>query len=252
MKYYFLVSYLPEIQRDDKKLKVRLSDLLSEKYLFTEKDFSEIELLLLAGDLLLIERLLSGKEIEVEYSLYGREFWKEQLKSTKEVPEFLQEAFEGFNSEGLTPNNLERLYEAYYSHAIEQTSSPLLRKFLAFEKDLRNIVAAVRARRKGLPPSDYLVGETDLVDLLSRSSAEDFGLTSEYPWIERLIAAQEPGDTEDAIQAIIWETLDEMTEHLDFDFDVVLAYLLKLQILERNLAMNEERGMDIVRQMEEL
>jgi hypothetical protein len=246
------VSYLPEIQRDDKKLKVRLSDLLSEKYMFTEKDFSEIELLLLAGDLLQIERLLSGKEVDVEYCLYSREFWKEQLKSPKEAPEFMLEAFENFTSEGLTPRNLEQLFEAYYSYAIEKTSSPLLRKFLSFEKDLRNIVAAVRARRKGLPPADYLVGENDLIDFLTRSSAEDFVLASEYPWIEKLIAALEPGDTEDAIQAIIWETLDEMTEHLDFDFDVVLAYLLKLQILERNLAMSEERGMDIVRQMEEL
>ncbi|NCO59229.1 MAG: hypothetical protein COZ70_12725 [Deltaproteobacteria bacterium CG_4_8_14_3_um_filter_51_11] len=252
MKYYFLVSYLPEILRDDKKLKVRLSDLLSEKYLFTEKDFAEIELLLLAGDLLQIERLLSGKEVDVEYCLYGKEFWREQLKSPKEVPEFMREAFEVFLSEGLTPRNLEQLFEAYYSYAIEKTSSTLMRNFLSFERDLRNVIAAVRAKRKGLPPSDYTVGENDLVDLLNRSTADDFGLSSEYPWIEKLIAALEPGDTEDAIQAIVWETLDEITEHLDFDFDVVLAYLLKLQIVERNLAMSEERGMDIVRQMEEL
>jgi hypothetical protein len=252
MKYYFLVSYLPEIQRDDKKLKIRLADLLSEKYLFTDKDLVEIELLLLAGDLLQIERILSGKDVDVEYCLYGKEFWKEQLKSPKDVPEFFQEALEGIASEGLTPKNLERLYEAYYNYAIEKSSSPLLMRFLSFEKDLRNIVAAIRARRKGLSPSEYLVGEGDLIEALSRSSAEDFGLAAEYPWIERLIAAGEPSDAENAIQTIIWDTLEEMTEHLDFEFDVVLAYLLRLQILERNLAMSEERGMDVVRQMEGL
>jgi len=252
MKYYFLVSFLPEIHRDDKKLKLRLSDLLSEKYLFTDRDWSEIELVLLRGDLLQIERLLSGKDVEVEYTLYGRDFWKEQLKSPKEVPEFFAEAFDAFVSEGLSPANLERLYQAYYSYALERTSSPFLRAYLSFEKDVRNIVAAIRARRKGLPPSDNIVGEGDLVDNLSRSTAEDFGLSADYPWIEKLITAREPVETEEAIEQIVWDTLDEMTEHIDFDFDVVLAYLVRLHMLERNLALSGERGQDVVRQLEGL
>lgn len=252
MKYYFLVSYLPDIQRDDKKLKIRLSELLSEKYLFTEKDLAEIDLLLLQGDLLQIEQILSGKDREVEYSLYGKEFWKEQLKSHKEVPEFLQETLDGLSSEGLTAQGLDRLYNAYYIYAVEATSSPLLKAFLGFQKDLRNVLAAIRARRKGLSPSEYLVGEGDVVDVLTRSSAEDFGLGQQYPWMDRLLSAKEPPQIDEAVQAIVWETLDEMTQHLDFEFDVVLAYLLKLQILERNIAMSEDRGMEVVRQMEEL
>jgi hypothetical protein len=252
MKYYFLVSYLPDIHRDDKKLKIRLAELLSEKYLFTDKDLAEIDLLLLQGDLLQIEQILSGKDREVEYSLYGKEFWKEQLKSHKEIPEFLQEALDLLSSEGLTAKGLDRLHDAYFSYAIEATSSPLLKTFLSFQRDLRNVLVAVRARRKGLPPSEYLVGEGDVVDILSRSSSEDFGLGQHYPWMDRLLAAKEPSQIDEAVQAIVWETLDEMTQHLDFEFDVVLAYLLKLQILERNIAMSEDKGMEVVRQMEEL
>ncbi len=252
MKYYFLVSYLPEINRDDKKLKLRLADLLSEKYLFTDQDWAEIELLLLAGDVLQIERLLSGKDIEVEYSLFGMDFWREQIKSPKDVPEFFAEAFETAISEGFTPAKLEALYEAYYGHVLQRTSSLFLRSYFTFEKNLRNVVAAVRARRKGLPPSDHVVGEGELVDTLSRSTAEDFGLVAEYPWIERILAAREPVETEEVIQQVIWDTLDELTEHLDFDFDVVLAYLLRLHTLERTLALSEEAGMDVVRQLEEL
>ncbi|MBN1104138.1 MAG: DUF2764 family protein, partial [Deltaproteobacteria bacterium] len=246
------VSFLPEIHRDDKKLKLRLSDLLSEKYLFTDQDWAEIELVLLRGDILQIEKLLSGKDVEVEYTLYGKDFWKEQIKTPKEVPVFFSEAFDAFVSEGLSPANLERLYQAYYIHALETTASPFLRAYLRFEKDLRNIVAAIRARRNGLPPSENIVGEGDLIDTLGRSTAEDFGLSAEYPWIEKLITAREPVETEEAIEQIVWDTLDEKTEHMDFDFDVVLAYLVRLHILERNLALSEERGKDVVRQLEEL
>ena len=252
MKYYFLVSFLPEIHRDDKKIKVRLPELLSERYLFADSDWSEIELLLLAGDILQIERLLSGKDVDVEYTLYGRDFWKDQLKTPKEVPEFMAEVLDTLISEGSTPRNLDRLYAAYYAYAIERTHNAFLRAYLAFEKDLRNIVAAIRARRKGFPPSEYMVGEGDLVETLGRSTAEDFGLSSEYPWIEKLTGAGGPVETVEVIQQITWDTLDDMTEHLDFEFDVVLAYLLRLQILERNLSLNEEKGRDMVRQLEEL
>jgi hypothetical protein len=252
MKYYFLVSYLPEIQRDDKKLKYRLADLRGDKFHVAQEDWGDVELILLKGDILQIERLLSGKETEVEFTLYAREFWKDQLKSPKEVPEWLSEFFESLASEGFSPRSLDRLYQAYFDFAVQKASNPFLRAYLNFERDLRNIVTAVRARRKGLPPSEYLVGEGDLADVLGRSSAEDFGVSKDYPWIDQVVDAKTPQDLEETVQRIVWDTIDEMIEPNHFEFDVVLAYLLKVQILERNLVLSEEQGLDIVRRLEEL
>jgi len=252
MKYYFLISYLPEIHRDDKKLKYRLADLFGEKFHIAPKEWEDVELILLKGDILLIEKLLSGKEGEAEFAVYSREFWKDQIKSPKEVPEWLTEFFESLPSEGFSQQSMDRLHQAYFDFAIQKASTPFLRAYLTFERDLRNILAAVRARRQGVSPSDYLVGEGDAVDLLGRSSAEDFGLSKDYPWIDRILEAKSPQDMEETVQQIMWETIDEMTEHNQFEFDVVLAYLLKLQILERELGLSEEGGLDIVRRLEEL
>lgn len=252
MNYYFLVAYLPEIHRDDKKLKYRLADLLGEKFHIASKDWEDVEILLLKGDLLQIEKLLSGKDGEVEFTLYSREFWKDQIKSPKDVPEWLSEAFESLTSEGFSPQTLDRLYGAYFDFAVQKASSPFLRAYLTLERELRNILTAVRARRKGLPPSDHLVGESDAVDLLGRSSAEDFGLSKDYPWIDRILEAKSPQDMDETVQRIVWETIDEMIEPNHFEFDVVLAYLLKVQLLERALSLSEEQGLDIVRRLEEL
>jgi vacuolar-type H+-ATPase subunit C/Vma6 len=241
MKYYFLVSYLPDLRREDKKIKVRFGDLLAEKNQIAEQDWLEVELVLLAHDIFLIEKLRSGKDMEVEYTLYDPEFWKS-----------LVEFFQTGVSERLSPRQVNLLWEAYYDHVIETTTSDFLRGFFQFEKDLRNIIAAVRARRKGLAPSDHLVGESDVVDLLGRSSAEDFGLGREYAWVERLVQAQDPVQIEDTVEQILWEYIDQKTEHLDFEFDVVLAYLLKLELLEKRLSLSEEQGMAMVRQLEEL
>jgi len=252
MRYYFLVSYLPEIQPDDRKLKYRLADLFDEKDHIAPRDWENVELLLLAGDILQIEKLLSGKDTAVEFTLYGQDFWKDQIKSPKDVPEWLSEFFEDLAARGFSARNLDRLYRAYFEFAAQKATNPFLKSYLLFELDLRNILSAVRARRKGLPPAEYLVGESDLVDLLGRSSAEDFGVRKDYEWIEQILEAETPPEIEETVQRIRWETVDAMIEPNQFEFDVILAYLIKLQILERNLALSEEQGLDIVRRMEEL
>ena len=252
MKYYFLVSFLPEIRRDDRKLKIHLPDLLTEKYLFTDEDWSEIELILLKGDVLHIERLWSGKEGEVEYSLYGREFWKEQIRSPKDIPDFFEDAFNTFMVDGPSPKAVDHLYESYYTYVIKKSAGRFLHAYLSFEKDLRNIITAIRARKKGLSPSDHVVGEGDLEDILKRSTAEEFGLMAEYPWIEELIAPDGPLQMEDTIQKILWEFIDELTESMTFEFDVVLAYLLKLHMLDQSITLSDEGGREIVSELEEL
>ena len=120
------------------------------------------------------------------------------------------------------------------------------------KKDLRNIITAIRARKKGLSPSDHVVGEGDLEDILKRSTAEEFGLMAEYPWIEELIAPDGPLQMEDTIQKILWEFIDELTESMTFEFDVVLAYLLKLHMLDQSITLSDEGGREIVSELEEL
>jgi hypothetical protein len=251
MKYYFLVTYLPEIQRDDKKVKLRSADLLAEREYMAPEDWRQIELVLLAGDFLYLEKLLSGKDADVEHSIYEKEFWKEQVKAPKEVPDYLEEFLQTIAEEkSFGPDEVNQLHQIYYDHAIQAASNPFLKEYLAFEMLLRNVLAAIRARRKGLPPADHVLGEGEIVEQLGRASAEDFGLGQEIPWIERLIEARDPLQLEDTIEQILWDYLDEQTTQVYFDFEVILAYLLKLQLLEKRLALSEERGMEIVRHLE--
>ena len=251
MKYYFLVTYLPEIQRDDKKVKLRFADLLDEREYMAPDDWRQIELVLLSRDFLLLERLLSGKDADADHSLYDKEFWKDQIKAPKEVPDFLEAFFQEMADEkSFGPEQVNRLHGIYYAHAIQTSTNVFLKEYLAFERLLRNVLAAIRARRKGLPPSDHILGEGEIVEQLGRSSAEDFALGQEIPWIERLVAAKDPLQLEDTIEQILWDYLDEQTVQVYFDFEVILAYLLKLQLLEKRLALSEERGMEIVRHLE--
>jgi hypothetical protein len=253
MKYYFLVTYLPEIHRDDRKLKLRFGDLLAEREHIDASDWREIELLLLGGDIFLLEQLLAGKDPEVEHTFFGKEFWKEQVRAPKEAPPFLEEFLKSVVSEeAFGPAEVNELYGLFYDHVRREASTSLLRDYFQFEKDLRNVLVAVRARRQDLSPADHLVGSGELVEQLGGSNADDFGLGQDLPWIESLLDVQDPLQLEDTVEQVLWDHLEERIQQKNFEFDVVLAYLLKLQLLEKRLALSEERGMEIVRELEGL
>jgi hypothetical protein len=254
MKYYFLVTYLPEIGRDDKRIKLRVEDLLEEQYYIAPRDRDQIELVLLARDMLLLERLMSGKDVDVPLTLYGKEFWREQMKAPREVPPFLEEFLQNATAEEFGPGHVDQLQGLYYDHVLEKVSSPLLRDYFCFEKDVRNILAAIRARKLGRPPSEHILADAEepgeLEEQLGRSNAEDFGLGQQLPWVERLVQASDPMALEDGVEQVFWDYLEEKTTQVYFDFDLVLAYLLKLQLLEKRLALSDFEGMELVRQLE--
>jgi len=253
MKYYFLVTLLPDIQRDDRKITLGFADLLGEKRFIAPDDWREVERLLLARDVLLLEKLLGGKDPDLEPTLHGKEFWQEQIRAPREGPEFIQDFLRRHAGErSLGPEDVDRLWAGYYDHVVRNTDSPLLRDHFRFERLLRNVLAAVRARRRGLDPSDHVLGEDEVAERLGRSGAEDFGLGREYPWVERLTETRDPLELEDAVEGILWDHLDERTRRHTFEFEVVLAHLLKLRLLEKRLALSEERGMEIVSSLEEV
>ncbi|OQX22963.1 MAG: hypothetical protein BWK80_28415 [Desulfobacteraceae bacterium IS3] len=255
MKYYFLAGYLPELQRDDRKIKVRLTELLEH---IEAEDLQEVDLILLGQDVFIVEKLLSDKAVTAQHALFDAEFWKEQIKSPQEGPEFilnfLRESQD--SSESFSPKSAERLYGAFYDHVLSETRNGLIRGYFGFERDLRNILAAVRARKKGLDPGEHLVAgvissESDeLTDTLCSSNAEDFGLGKDYPWVESLIAEAYPPKRQEMIEQILWNYLDENTGDDPFHFNSILSYLLKVQMLEKRLALSEEQGSAKVRKLE--
>ena len=248
MKYYFLAAYLPEIHRDDTKIRISLSELLEERFHIPKADWREIELVLLGRDIIILDSLLKGKDLNMEHSIFSLEFWKEQIKSPQEGPEFIQEFLTKWDRETFGVKDSDRLRAAYFNHVISNTANSFLRDYFIFQRDLYNILAAKRARKIGLEPAEYIIGEGDLTEKLKTSTAEDFGLEEEeFPWLEDLNKAETPHQQQETLDRILWEYLDENSGPDIFHFNVILAYLLKLEILHKRLALGEEEGMEKVR-----
>ncbi len=251
MKYYFLAAYLPDLVQDQTRIGVDLAELLQERFAIADRDWAEVELVLLKGDVIILERLLAGRTPPEVPSLHEPQFWSDQLRAPKEGPGFILDFLAEQAGQPFTPSDADRLHALYYQYALEASRNRFLLEYLQFEWDLRNLLAAMRARRMGLSPAEIVVGEGEIAESLARSGAEDFGLGAQWPFVEKLLAAQDPLSIQTEVERVLWDQLVEGAGADPFDFDAILSYLLRLMILEGRLALSAERGASVLGRLEE-
>lgn len=137
------------------------------------------------------------------------------------------------------------MYEAYYAD-LAASKCRFLNRWGEFDRNLRNIAAALAAREAGRVVSEVTVGGGDVVEQLSRSSAADFGLRGELPYIDAVIAAVSDEknivEKERKIDAVRWAEADDITVFDFFNIDFLLAYLVKINIVARWSMLSAEVG----------
>ena len=144
------------------------------------------------------------------------------------------------------------LFEAYY----EELAASKCRFLVAwgeFDRNLRNIAAALAAREAGRQISDVTVGGGDIVEQLSRSSAADFGLRGELPYVDAVITAVSDEknivEKERKIDAVRWAEADEIAVFDFFDVNYLLSYLVKVNIVARWSMLAPEVGREMLNRL---
>ncbi len=144
------------------------------------------------------------------------------------------------------------LFEAYFEECA-RSSSRFMRSWGEIDRTLRNIAAALAARIADIPVDEVVVGEGDVADALRRSSAADFGLRGELPYIDALISAvsDEPNilEKEHKIDLIRWSEVEESTTFDYFNVSAVMAYLVKLNIVARWAELDPARGREMLQKL---
>ena len=152
----------------------------------------------------------------------------------------------------LTESFEHALFEAYYNDLVASKST-FLKGWGEFDRNLRNIAAAVAAREAGRAVKDVLVGGGEIVEQLSRSSAADFGLRGELPYIDAVIAAVSDEknivEKERKIDAIRWSEAEEIAVFDFFNVDYILSYLVKVNIVARWTLLSPEVGRQMLNRL---
>lgn len=186
----------------------------------------------------------------------SREELEEESKSPRRLPEALGRVIRAYaDPEGEDAETVDTaqpfdktLFAAYYA-LCERQGCRFLREWSAFDRNLRNVAAAVTARAAGRPVEEVTVGEGDIVEQLQRSSAADFGLRGELPYIDAVIAAVNDEanlvEKEHKIDLLRWNEAQEIATFDYFDINAILSYLVRIGLMARWTRLDAARGREM-------
>ena len=252
--YYCLIAGLPEISPDDKKLSLSVRELRAylSDYL-TKKEIDTIDLFFLPNDNAQIIRLLQKQEPDLSLQTV---FTAEQLEEIQEpmfAPSYIKEYLLDLQKEDREVTNRlpeVELSERYWNFMLSQKER-LVKKYAEFSLNIKNLITALNCRKYHLEIDKEVIGESYFTKQLKTSRAKDFELSDNYPYVDTVLALfdKDAAEREYKIDMLYWEFLDEETGHKYFTFDNVIAFTLKLMILERWSKMTTEQGKAIFREL---
>ncbi len=149
----------------------------------------------------------------------------------------------GYDSQVLGPD--------FYAQAL---AHPLkfVREFFRFDLNLRNAKVRYLNRELGRPDGMDLVtgkGQEDDTDLDIDGYRFSGGEFEEAAKVESALAASSLLDREQALDDVTWEKISNLETFHYFDLTAVLAYIAKLHIVNRWLALDQEKGRELFRQL---
>ena len=257
--YYDLVAGLADISPDAARMPISAAGFIAQTAEQIHPDDAVmLRLLQLPLDnrnlITLLDRLDRPFEPGGAYDLEGL---TAEIANPETLPEEMQSFIDSHRSGELQPpelNNDDRVSWIFFE-SMAAHENDFIASWFTFELALRNILAALAVRR-GLPhlqqrEPEYLkclesalVCRTDVEERLLASSAPDFGLSEQLPWIDRLL--QLPVDDyierERRIDQLRWDMLDELTIFSYFQIETLLAFCLRLMIVERWTRLDPQTG----------
>ena len=198
----------------------------------------------------------AGRSAHNPLGNFTREELEEEVKAPKRLPAAVGRVLrayadpEGEDAEEVdTAQRFETaLFDAYYA-TCSRAKSRFLREWSEFDRTLRNVTSAVTARAAGRPVEEVTVGGGDVVEQLERSSAADFGLRGELPYIDAVIAAVNDEanlvEKEHKIDLIRWNEATELATFDYFDINTILSYLARVNIVARWTQLDAVRGREM-------
>jgi len=258
--YYALVAGLPDLILDESRLAFsRLNFLEDLRTQLTSGHFRQIETLFYNNDNEnLLNLLQEGGAPHNSLGVFSEEELEEEIRVPGTLPSYMGRFVEEFRTgfrlpEGMTLVN--RLTGLMYNQLFDPEGGlpgGFVREWLAFDRDLRNVLTALVCRSMDRSPDVELVGSGFVVESILRGNSGDFGLGRELTWIERVLqlySAKDLLDREKGLDELRWEFIDEITTFDYFTINKVAAFMVKLGIAERWLALEEETGRELFGQI---
>lgn len=254
--YYYLVAGLPDITIEQGKLQSGTAEFREEmKTGLTRADYLLMELLFLVEDNRNLLSILQKENKTLSSNgIYPPELLAEEVKEPVLLKQYMKLFIESFRAETRAYPNLsyENELATFWYDELLSTKNEFLREWFNFELNLKNVMLVLSARKNGLPFEHQVIGNNTVAEIIRKSNARDLGLSAEWPWIEKVLQIVESVDIlgrEKAIDLLRWNYLDELNTFNYFTVEVLMAYYIKLGIIERWLRLDYATGEGLFRRL---
>ncbi|MFW6019533.1 MAG: DUF2764 family protein [Bacteroidales bacterium] len=256
--YYYLISGLPDIQPEDTKTPIssieEFKNYVSD-HLYAE-DRELLSFLFLPQDNKNLLKILTKEDVsDVTPGNYSTEFIEEELQGPLFLPSYMQKFIEHYYNEEEIFEGLswrDQLSRLYYEYINETVQNEFLRQWFHFEQIISNIEVAFAAKRHDISISNAVVGDTETIEALKKSNIKNDAVIREIPYINKIILLCESDNLKDreiGIDRVKWDILNEMTTSYYFTIENILAYMLKLMMLDRWNQLDPERGKEKIKKL---
>jgi hypothetical protein len=260
MQYYALISGLPDISLDDTKslytvklFKEELDGILSNSdkklinSLFLKYDNDNLLTYLKDKDAIFNPNGNISHEEMADIVLEIREVEK---PSNKKTPSYFIEFVVDYYSGTDALNKLfweDQLSSLYYDYLFNSTNI-FIKKWSELNLNINNILIALACRKNGIAHAPYIIGNNEVANTIRTSNARDFGISEifeQYDEVKRIDEETNILEKERRIDQLKWNWIDEENFFKYFSVEKVIGFLLKLQMLERWISLDELSGKQI-------
>lgn len=257
--YYYLISGLPEVKLSDSKAKYDINEITQNILSnLSDKDIKLFNYFIYQNDnknlvnaIALSKGLFSPYFVHLEPSIFSKEEIQKYVNLSN-LPNYMVRFLEdNKNTEWENIRHIENSLLSLYYEEMIQTGNAFIREYALFMRNLKNILAALNGKALGFSGDEIskeLIGDYPLISALTKSSAADFGLGREIPYINSIIDTfnssdkADPYNLENVECSLVNGFLDRLTSIKSFTTDNLFAYYVNLTYAVSINGRNEEEG----------
>lgn len=257
--YYYLISGLPEVKLSDSKAKYDINEITQNILSnLSDKDIKLFNYFIYQNDnknlvnaIALSKGLFSPYFVHLEPSIFSKEEIQKYVNLSN-LPNYMVKFLEdNKNTEWENIRHIENSLLSLYYEEMIQTGNVFIREYALFMRNLKNILAALNGKALGFSGDEIskeLIGDYPLISALIKSSAADFGLGREIPYINSIIDTfnssdkADPYNLENVECSLVNGFLDRLTSIKSFTTDNLFAYYINLTYAVSINGRNEEEG----------
>jgi len=132
---------------------------------------------------------------------------------------------------------------------LQSVQTPFLQEIIIWRLQIRTIIAAIRQRKLNgeLAEKDEGIGYGDLPRIIKKNwQIDDFALSNRFPWVNeanQLFNSNECVALEKLLLNLSWRHYEKMGQGHYFDFEAVIIYVLRWDIINRWSQNDTEKAM---------